>query len=153
MKKLHLYYPSGKFSIMSDLYILLGGGADVNPADISGLTPLHLAARLGNESLVRILLDRGADPSLKDMYNFTSYDHAKENSHFSIMKRLNDHTEAICNVTPNCVVEKADAPPSESGAAVHYSNFQGENDKSGDVTHRIKNEVYKSRSHRTSVAW
>jgi len=44
---------------MSDLYILLGGGADINPADISGLTPLHLAARLGNESLVRILVDKG----------------------------------------------------------------------------------------------
>ena len=50
---------TGKFSIMSDLYILLGGGADINPSDISGLTPLHLAARLGNESLVRILMDKG----------------------------------------------------------------------------------------------
>ncbi len=67
---------------LAQAYILIKAGADVNPQALSGLdgepimanehfvqcgkeTPLHFAARLGNLRMVRMLLDHGADPSLK----------------------------------------------------------------------------------------
>lgn len=73
---------------MSDLYILLNNGAKLNTQDARGLTPLHLAARLGNESLVRILLDNDAKHDLRDCDDFLPIDHAKENGHVCIIKRL-----------------------------------------------------------------
>ena len=67
---------------LAQAYILIKAGADVNPQALSGLddepimdnehfvqygkeTPLHFAARLGNQRMVRLLLDHGANPSLK----------------------------------------------------------------------------------------
>ena len=67
---------------LAQAYILIEAGADVNAQVLSGLddepimdnehfvqygkeTPLHFAARLGNQRMVQMLLDHGADPSLK----------------------------------------------------------------------------------------
>jgi uncharacterized protein len=48
------------------LKALLTGGADPNPFDAEGRTPLMLAAEQGAEALVRTLLDHGADATLPD---------------------------------------------------------------------------------------
>jgi ankyrin repeat protein len=48
---------------------LLDRGADVNGRWRAGgpeVTPLHVAARSGHASIVRLLLDAGADPSIRD---------------------------------------------------------------------------------------
>ncbi|XP_064106002.1 ankyrin-3-like [Macrobrachium nipponense] len=83
-----LHYAASKSSIMSDMYILINNGAQINVRDDRGLTPLHLAARLGNESLVRILLDNDARHDLPDCDQFLPVDHARENGHKCIIKRL-----------------------------------------------------------------
>lgn len=44
--------------------LLLDAGADVNGRGDGGFTALHSAAQSGDEELVRLLLARGADPSL-----------------------------------------------------------------------------------------
>jgi uncharacterized protein len=44
--------------------LLLDSGADVNGRGEGGFTALHSAAQNGDEELVRLLLERGADPTL-----------------------------------------------------------------------------------------
>ena len=48
----------------STVTLLLERGADIDAMESHGYTPLHLAAVMGNEEIVRILLDRGANPKL-----------------------------------------------------------------------------------------
>ena len=67
---------------LAQAYILIKAGANVNAQALSGFddepimdnehfvqygkeTSLHFAARLGNQRMVRLLLDHGADPSLR----------------------------------------------------------------------------------------
>ena len=67
---------------LAQAYILIKAGANVNAQALSGLddepimdnehfvqygkeTPLHFAARLDNQRMVRLLLDHGANPSLR----------------------------------------------------------------------------------------
>ena len=46
---------------------LLTAGADVNAADAKGYTSLHYAAYQGTYDLVALLLEKGADPALKNL--------------------------------------------------------------------------------------
>lgn len=43
---------------------LIDRGADINGKTVDGPTPLHKAISLGDESIVRVLLELGANPSL-----------------------------------------------------------------------------------------
>ncbi len=52
---------------------LFEGGADINAAGDNG-TILHQAARQGNDEVVELLIERGADLSLKDSSNRTALD-------------------------------------------------------------------------------
>jgi ankyrin repeat protein len=45
---------------------LLAAGADVNAVDVGGVTPLHRAVRNRCASVVRLLLERGADATRKN---------------------------------------------------------------------------------------
>ncbi|KAF2175028.1 ankyrin, partial [Zopfia rhizophila CBS 207.26] len=51
--------------LVSTVRILLDKyGAEVNTKDKFGDSPLHKAARRGNEDLMKLLLDYGADPDV-----------------------------------------------------------------------------------------
>jgi hypothetical protein len=54
--------------------LLLDKGASVNATNRDGNTPLHIAAFLCNEEIVRLLLQRGANPSLKNKRGETAVD-------------------------------------------------------------------------------
>src|SRR5580658_1939391 len=47
--------------------LLVGLGEDVNAADSYGITPLMVAANLGDAAVVQYLIDRGADPGAHDL--------------------------------------------------------------------------------------
>ena len=55
---------------------LLDAGADVNRGDAKGVTPLMMAAGYGYDDTVRLLLSRGADPTIKRSNGDTALDWA-----------------------------------------------------------------------------
>lgn len=77
---------------------LLDNGADVNrrstfggPRHGEGVTALHLAAECGRASIVRLLLDRGADPSVEDrVYHATPLGWARHFAHDDVAGLLQE---------------------------------------------------------------
>lgn len=69
--------------------VLLDAGEDPNRYNPVGghshTTPLHQAALIGNDALVRLLLERGADPKMRDlMWNGTPADWAHHEGHAEV---------------------------------------------------------------------
>lgn len=63
-------------------------GVDVNRKDSVGGTPLHYAAFDGNETTVRLLLQRGAKTSAKDNRGETALQYAALGGHYDKMAKL-----------------------------------------------------------------
>lgn len=60
------------------IYMLVSANnADIDAQDDSGNTPLHLAVRYAQEEAVRVLLDQGANPLIKNSACHTPYQIAK----------------------------------------------------------------------------
>jgi len=57
------------------LMALVAGGAHLDFRTLSGLTPLHIAARLGDPSNVKTLLSLGASPNCWDAQGLTPIYH------------------------------------------------------------------------------
>ncbi|KZP16837.1 ankyrin [Athelia psychrophila] len=64
--------------------------ADLNELDEYGYTPLHLACDRGNSGIVRTLLARGADRSLKDPDEFTALELANVAGHDDIVALITE---------------------------------------------------------------
>ncbi|KAF1968539.1 ankyrin [Bimuria novae-zelandiae CBS 107.79] len=60
--------------------------------DKYGLTPLSRAAQNGNEAVVKLLLDKGADLELKDKYGRTPLLWAVAKGHKAVVKLLLDES-------------------------------------------------------------
>jgi len=67
---------------------LIVNGAQVNAQDVNGLTPLHHAAKSGNEAMVQQLIVAGADTSIKSFKGVTAADMARENGHDRVAAML-----------------------------------------------------------------
>lgn len=59
------------------LKALLAAGADINATDIRGRTALIIAAQKENAVAVSALLKNNADPSIRDMYDYTALSYAE----------------------------------------------------------------------------
>jgi ankyrin repeat protein len=68
--------------------LLLAAGADVDPQQTGGYTPLHEAALNGNEELVDLFLAHGADPTITDDEGNTAAEHAQRNGRDTLAARL-----------------------------------------------------------------
>jgi ankyrin repeat protein len=71
--------------------LLLDAGAPVNArqgAGDLGFTPLMEAAFNGQTEMVDLLLERGADTTMRDDHGLTAADHARQNGHATLATRL-----------------------------------------------------------------
>ncbi len=73
------------------LQAMLDAGADPNPFDAEGRTPLMIAAEQGDEPLVLALLDGGADPILTDRIGESALTKAAAHGHARIASLLYPH--------------------------------------------------------------
>ncbi|KAJ9486986.1 hypothetical protein VN97_g6342 [Penicillium thymicola] len=64
-------------SLVSLVSLLIENGASVDTRTSDGRTPLHLAAERGRRDIFQILLDAGADPSIKDTEETPTNDRVK----------------------------------------------------------------------------
>jgi len=78
------------FGQLETTRLLLGRGADPNAVALndSRVTPLHAAARDGDEAIVDMLLLRGADATRKSDDGKTAADLAEANGHASLARLL-----------------------------------------------------------------
>lgn len=67
---------------------LIKVGIDINSKNIDGVTPLMAAAQYGRADIIELLLQHGADKSVKNVYGHTAYDIAKEKNHINVMGLL-----------------------------------------------------------------
>jgi ankyrin repeat protein len=73
--------------------VQLDAGADPNPFDAEGRTPIMVAARNGRADLVRLLLEAGADPELTDSIGESPLIMAAAHGHAEVCKLLLPHAK------------------------------------------------------------
>lgn len=79
----------GKAKAAAALEMLVAGGANVNNVDCDGESALFKAAHEGAMQAVKILLNRGADPTLSDTRGRSPADMADKAGHAKIVMLLN----------------------------------------------------------------
>ena len=70
------------------LHQYLSGGVDANEVDYDQRSSLHLAASEGQMDVVKLLLDKGARPSLPDRWGLKAVDDAIRNKHGDIAELI-----------------------------------------------------------------
>ena len=60
-------------------------------ADQDGYTPLHDAAREGHNDVVKLLLDRGAEPNMANQHGDTPLSCALQNGHMDVVNILTEN--------------------------------------------------------------
>ncbi len=67
---------------------LLAKGANVNCANTNGKTALIYAAYYGKTEVVKLLMDGGANKTMKDKWGETALDYALQRNHPSVVALL-----------------------------------------------------------------
>lgn len=91
-----LHHAAQVGSVEGTVYILSRGSIDINEAQAKGYTPLMLAAGGGHFSVVRILLDKGADVSISaDGSGYTALHVSAQHGHLVATKMLMEAGAAL----------------------------------------------------------
>ncbi|GAB6033390.1 hypothetical protein CHUAL_013153 [Chamberlinius hualienensis] len=126
---MHLAAWHGRTKIVKDL--LWRNKTVINYTDEDGNTPLHVASLVGNESVVKLLIEAGASLDIRNSRMWTSLDCAASRGFVSIVKLL---LESGCLIDP---IEKMRVSPLHLAAAtgtVEVVNLLLEN--GADITRR-----------------
>lgn len=68
--------------------LLLAHGATLDVKTSKGITPLHLAVSYGQHEIVRLLINRGADTTVRNILNQTPMDVAVEKEDLTMIELL-----------------------------------------------------------------
>lgn len=79
--------------------LLTPGGGDPNVADGDGDTPLHRAARVGDDSHVRLLLRHGASIDARTIDGYTALHCAAETGAADVVKTLESGLDPLATTT------------------------------------------------------
>jgi len=83
----------------SEIHRLIEAGSEVNAVDEKGRTVLHLAAGIGRFSIVKYLVEHGADTHIKDNSHKTPLVYAIEKNHIKVIVYLSQRVNiAIDNI-------------------------------------------------------
>ena len=93
--------------------LLLDRGCAVNAVDNHGYTALHWACWFDNTECVKELLAHGADTSIKNNYNETPLDLAKERNYQAVIDLLMEHTKRSQQALTNSIEDASNAITSE----------------------------------------
>lgn len=74
--------------IVEIIKALMEFGGDINAANHTKVTPLHIATQCGHASICSALLDLGADPNCADQWGLVPLHHAAEHDDLEIARRL-----------------------------------------------------------------
>ena len=66
-------------------------GVDLDAAEDDGRTALHFAAAAGSHSIVRLLLEHGADPNTRSVFGESPLHHAADHGNVGLVDVLIDH--------------------------------------------------------------
>jgi ankyrin repeat protein len=131
-----LYFESHTTSDFNPLLELLRNGADVNTRNYDKATPLHVAARTGNTTLVLLLFAQGCNLHAENMHGSTALHNAAREGSKSIVSFLIAHGCLI-----NQLTDDGDTPLHQAvrknnpenvrvlilaGADVNIKNYRGE---------------------------
>ena len=75
--------------------LLLDESAYVDAASPNGTTPLMMAARAGSVSTVNVLLDGGADPTLKNQLGISAADFARKDNNTDLANALDARAREV----------------------------------------------------------
>lgn len=74
---------------------LVEAGAELNILDNFKMTPLHFACMMGNQQLVDLLMRRGVNQQVLDMYNKTPLEVARFNEQTELIQYLSTNKFSI----------------------------------------------------------
>jgi len=90
-----LLYLAARNGYIDICFYLLQKGANINETQGSGSTPLHGASYYGNDLVVQLLLQYGADTNIKNNFSHLAFDESKNKS---ISKNIQDFKEDVINI-------------------------------------------------------